>query len=109
GAGLKNVGERVVVPVVNNMLHDDGVGARWQFFEKVAAFDSHSTRNASTSERRSGASRNMRKVKQHTTHLLLPAQHRGQQQTVSTRDVHQRVDSFEVVGVGCCSGLRSAD
>src|SRR6266704_3823235 len=107
-ACLKNPRRRVVVPVVKNVLHDDGVGTRWQFFEEVAAFDSHSAGDASTSECRCGASRNMRKIEKYSTHRLVAAQNGGQQQTVSARDVHQRLDSFEVVRGGCCSGLPSA-
>jgi hypothetical protein len=63
---------------VKDVLHDDCVGARGQFFEEVAAFDSHSAGYASTSECCGGASRNMRKVEQHTTHRLMAAQDSGQ-------------------------------
>src|ERR1700756_4518221 len=108
-ACLKNPRRRVVVPVVKDVLHDDRVGTRWQFFEEVAAFDSHSAGDASTSECRCGTSRNMRKIEKYSTHRLVAVQNGGQQQTVSARNVHQRLDSFEVVRVGCCSGLRSAD
>src|SRR4029077_17618704 len=98
-ACLKNPRRRVVVPVVNYVLHDDRVGTRWQFFEEVAAFDSHPAGHASTSECRRSASRNMRKIEKYSTHGLVAAQNGGQQQTVSARDVHQRLDSFEVVRI----------
>src|SRR5436305_6171715 len=100
---------RVVVPVVKDVLHDDCVGTRWQFFEEVAAFDSHSAGDASASECRCGPGRNMRKIEKHSTHRLVASQNGGQQQTVSACDVHERPNSFEVVRVGCCSGLSSAD
>ena len=92
-ACFKNPRRRVVVPVVKDVLHDNRVGARWQFFEEVAAFDAHSAGDASASECRGGASRNMRKIEQYTTHRLVAAQDGGQQQTVSARNVHQYVST----------------
>src|SRR5689334_3767425 len=73
-ACLKNPRRRIIVPVVKDVLHNDGVGTRWQFFEEVATFDSHSASDASTGECRCGAGRNMRKIEKYCTHRLVAAQ-----------------------------------
>src|SRR5437016_546434 len=94
-ACMKNPRGRVVIPVVKDVLHDDRVGTRWQFFEEVAAFDSHSAGDASASECRCGAGRNMRKIEKHSMHRLLAWQNGGPQPPVSASDVHPRRISFE--------------
>src|SRR5438876_3754351 len=108
-ACLKNPCCRVVIPVVKDVLHDNRVGARRQFAKEVAAFDSHSARDASTSECPGCAGCDMWKIEQYTTHLLVATQDRGQQKAMSARDVHQRYYSFEVVRAGSCTGLSRAD
>ena len=70
-ACLKNPRRRIIIPVVNNVLHNDRVGARWQFFEEIAAFDPHSAGDAKASECRGSTGCNMRKIEQYTTHRLM--------------------------------------
>src|SRR5690349_15176093 len=51
----------------------------------------------------------MRKIKQYTTHLLMTTQNGGQEQSVSPGNVHEGLDSFDVVCFRCRVRLHSAD
>lgn len=73
-ARLEDPRRRVVVPVVDDMFHDDYVGARRQLFEEVVAFNSDSAHDAGICERRGRASDNMWKIEEHASHRFMAAQ-----------------------------------
>src|SRR4051812_16837769 len=101
-APLQNQHRRVVVPVMDDMFHDDSVGSRRQRFEEVAAFNSYSAHDAGTCERRSRTGDNMWKIEEHSSHFFMATQNRGQQKTVSPGYVHQRLDPFKIVRIARC-------
>jgi hypothetical protein len=81
---------------VKDVLHDDRVSARWQFFEEIAAFDPHSASNSGAIECRNGTRGNVGEIEQHATHPLVATKDSGQQQSMPARDVHQRIDASSI-------------
>jgi|tagenome__1003787_1003787.scaffolds.fasta_scaffold20921673_2 hypothetical protein len=108
-AYLKNPRGRFVIPVVKDVLHDDRVGIRWQFFEEVAAFDSHSAGDAARANVAAAPAATCGRSKS-TARIVL-----WRRRTVASSRPCPSATSISVrtplksYASECCSGLSSAD
>ena len=89
----------LVVPVMNDVLHDVSVAAGGDRLEEIPGLGGEPAIDAGRGNARHGPLDHVRKVEQDAAHLRIALQHGDQHLAVAARDIDQCLDPREVIGI----------
>ena len=103
GQGVKavaqNGGALLVVPIVDDVLHDVGVAAGGHGFEEIGDFGAAAIFQAQRADALLRAGNNFREIAENAFHRWIFLQDGGQHHAVSAGHIYQRANAGKIVGL----------
>src|SRR5262249_54257173 len=96
---LENLGGSFVTPVVDDSAHEVSVTPHLHRLEKLTVANFTATEHTSPLKKFARSSHDVGAIEQNSTNTRIGAQNSGQQHAVAAADVHNRMESREIVRV----------
>src|SRR6476661_1925874 len=105
----EDLGCALVIPVVDDVLHQVGIASHWNGLKEVPADDLATVGHASALEQSGGPGGHVRKVEENAAHPSVRLENGRNHEAVSAGNVHQSVDLGKVVCGDHSLRLQGAD